>query len=328
MIIFQEPSALYGLLLVPVVIALFFYAAMKRRSALKAFGAGQGSSRTSRKREAFGTSMAVLLLVLALSRPAWNEERQNRTSTGRNVVYLLDVSRSMLAADRHPNRLENAKTAILDSLPSLAGSRVGLVLFAGSAEIRCPLTVDHDYFRMALRQADPQSVTAGGTQIAPALEKIVSKLLTYEDPSLMDVILITDGGDLVSGPDEVLSAQQLDDTGARLIVIGIGDSVGGSPILIENLEDGHTEMLQHQGRPVASKLEKTTLQNMVGGTRNGQFFDIGTAPLNLSILMDEVMKDAPKLTRDHISIQYKETFPIFLGGAFLILLLCQRWRTP
>lgn len=328
MFIFQAPTALYGLLFLPALIALFCYAAVKRRVALKAFGAGVGSGRISRKREAFGTCMAAMLIVLALSRPAWNEKRQNRTSTGRNVVYLLDVSRSMLAVDRHPNRLKNAKTAILDSLPSLAGSRVGLVLFAGSAEIRCPLTVDHDYFKMALRQADPQSVTAGGTRIAPALEKIVTKLLKYEDPSLLDIILITDGGDLVSGPDEITAAQQLDETGARLIVIGIGDPMGDSPIMIQNLENGQTEVLQHKGRPVASRLEKATLQQMVSGTRNGQFFDVGTAPLNLSFLIEEIMKEAPKLTRDHVSVQYEETFPLFLGAAFVIFLLCQRWRKP
>ena len=102
-IYFYNPGALIWLWLVPALAGLFIYAAIKRRQAIRAFGAG--AAFISRKREAIGSCTAVALLVLALARPAWDLQEQLLQESGRDVVFLLDVSRSMLAEDMHPNRL-------------------------------------------------------------------------------------------------------------------------------------------------------------------------------------------------------------------------------
>jgi len=315
---FYSPAALIWLWIVPALTGLYFYAATQRRKAVKQFGTGIRI--LSRSREAIGVCLGATLIVFSLARPAWNLKKQYLQETGRDVIFLLDVSRSMLAEDMHPNRLENAKLAILDCLETLAGDRIGLVVFAGSAEIRCPLTVDYDYFRMALRQVSPDSVTVGGTQIANALEKVINKLLKPEKAGLQDVILITDGEDMVEGLDEVEAAQKLSEAGARLIAIGIGDRTRGSRIAVENEETGTRSFLKYDHKEVWTRLHSETLHRMTSATSNGIYFEVGSGPFNLKDIYWQVMQRAERVAVDSQVVEnYEEKFHLFLLTAFGIL---------
>ncbi|MCF7816826.1 MAG: VWA domain-containing protein [Kiritimatiellales bacterium] len=322
---FYNPVALAWLWLVPAGVVLFLYAAVKRKRAVMAFGAS--GALVSRKREAFSSCAAVALVVLALARPAWDLQERQLQETGRDVIFLLDVSRSMLAEDMHPNRLENAKTAILDCVDEISGDRVGLVLFAGSAEIRCPLTVDYDYFRMALHQASPDSVTAGGTMIANAIDKTVDKLIDPEKKGLQDVILITDGEDMVEGADEVDAARKLGEAGARLIAIGIGDRSRGSRIATEDAETGETSFMKHDNREVWTKLHSETLRQMSAVVPDGTYFEVANGPFDLRHIYRQTMEHAQRTSVEkQVMESYEEKFPLFLGGAVALLLLSHRWR--
>jgi Ca-activated chloride channel family protein len=326
MIHFYNPGALIWLWLVPAMAGLFLHAAVKRKKAIKAFGAG--TAFVSRKREALGSCTAVALTLLALARPAWDLQEQQLQETGRDVIFLLDVSRSMLAEDMHPNRLEHSKTAILDCVEALSGDRVGLVLFAGSAEIRCPLTGDYDYFRMALRQASPESVAAGGTLIANALEKVADKLIDSEKPGLQDVILITDGEDMVDGSDEVEAARLLGEAGARLIAIGIGDRSHGSRISLMDEETGASSFMKHDNREIWTKLHSETLRQMSAAVSDGVYFEVANGPFDLKYIYHQVMEHARRTSVEKQVLEsYKEKFPLFLGGALIVLLLSSRWKS-
>ncbi len=324
---FYNPNMLLWLWLLPGIAGLFFYAAIKRRKAVQAFGAGVLS--ISRKREAFGDCAAVALVLLALARPAWDLEKQKLQETGRDVIFLLDVSRSMLAEDLHPNRLENAKTAILDCVDDLSGDRVGLVLFAGSAEIRCPLTMDYEYFRMALRQASPESVAVGGTMIANALEKVVHKLIDPDKAGMQDLILITDGEDMVAGNDEVEAAHLLEEAQVRLIAIGIGNRAHGSRIAVEDEASGTRSFMKHGNTEVWTKLHSETLRRMAAAVPDSLYFDVASGPFDLARIYRQVMENAERTSTDSRTLErYKEKFPLFLGGAVLALLISNRWRKP
>jgi tetratricopeptide (TPR) repeat protein/uncharacterized protein YegL len=325
MIHFYNPGALVWLWLVPALAGLFLYAAVKRKQAIEVFGGGAAA--VSRKREAFGSCAAVAFTVLALARPAWDLQEQKLQETGRDVIFLLDVSRSMLAEDMPPNRLENAKTAILDCIEALSGDRVGLVLFAGSAEIRCPLTVDYDYFRMALRQASPESVAAGGTMIANAIEKVSDKLIDTGKAGLQDVIVITDGEDMVDGTDEVEAARLLGEAGARLIAIGIGDRSRGSRISLEDEETGARSFMKHDNREVWTRLHSETLRQMSAAMSDGAYFEVANGPFDLRAIYLQVMEHAQRTSVERqVMESYEEKFHLFLGGTVLALLLCTRWK--
>lgn len=322
---FYNPSALLWLWLVPAVAGLFIYAAVKRKQAILAFGTG--AALVSRKREAFASCAAVALVVIALARPAWDLKEQQLQETGRDVIFLLDVSRSMLAEDMHPNRLENAKTAILDCIEEISGDRVGLVLFAGSAEIRCPLTVDYGYFRMALRQASPNSVAAGGTMIANAIEKTTDKLIDSGKSGLQDVVLITDGEDMVEGSDEVDAARALGEAGARLIGIGIGDRSRGSRIAMEEEEGAAPSFMKHGNTEVWTRLHSETLRQMAAAVPGGTYFEVANGPFDLRQIYRQVMEHAERTSVEkQVMESYEEKFPLFLGGAVVVLLLSNRWR--
>ena len=322
---FYNPNALLWLWLVPSVAGLFIFSAIKRKQAVRAFGAG--SLFISRKREAVGSCVAIALVVLALAQPAWDLQEQELQETGRDVVFLLDVSRSMLAEDMHPNRLENAKTAILDCVEGLSGDRVGLVLFAGSAEIRCPLTVDYDYFRMALRHATPESVAAGGTMIAHAIERTVEKLFNPENAGMQDLILITDGEDQIDGPDEIDAVKKLEEAGGRFIGIGIGDRSRGSRILMEDEESGTRSFMKHGNTEVWTKLHSETLRRMAAAVSDGIYFDVANGPFDLARIYRQVMEHARRTaTGKQVMERYEEKFHLFLGGAIVLLLVSNRWR--
>jgi uncharacterized protein YegL len=325
MIHFYNPTALIWLWLVPVAAGLFLFAAIRRKQAIKAFGAD--AAFVSRKRESIGSCMAIAFVITALARPAWDLQEQQLQETGRDVIFLLDVSRSMLADDMHPNRLENAKTAILDCVEALSGDRVGLVLFAGSAEIRCPLTIDYDYFRMAIRQASPDSVAAGGTMVANAIEKVTRKLIDSEKAGMQDLILITDGEDMIDGPDEIEAARALGEVGVRLIAIGIGDRARGSRILLENEETGVRTFMKHGNTEVWTKLHSETLRQMTAAAPGGTYFEVANGAFDLKRIYLQVMEHAKRVSQDsQIMERYEEKFHLFLGGAVAVLLVSNRWR--
>ncbi len=322
---FAHPTGLLWLWVIPLFAGLFVYSAIKRNRAIQAFGGGMQC--ISRKREALGSCTALALILMALARPAWDLKEHELQGSGRDVIFLLDVSQSMLADDLHPNRLENAKTAILDCIEELSGDRVGLVLFAGSAEIRCPLTVDYAYFRMALRQASPESVASGGTLIAHAITRTVEKLTDPQKIGLQDLILITDGEDMVEGFDEIEAVKNLDDAGVRLIAIGLGNRSLGSRIPLEEAEGGSPSFMKHGKTEVWTKLESATLRRMTAAAADGLFFDVGQGPLDLARIYRQIMEYAPKaITSNRTREHYKEKFPLFLAGAILALLASNRWR--
>jgi uncharacterized protein YegL len=322
---FYNPGALMWLWLVPAMVGLFIYAAVKRKQATLAFGTG--AAFISRKREAVTSCTAVALVILALARPAWDLQQQQLLESGRDVIFLLDVSRSMLAEDMHPNRLENAKTAILDCLDDLSGDRIALVLFAGSAEIRCPLTVDYDYFRMALRQASPDSVASGGTMIAHAIERTHGKLLDAGKSGMQDVILITDGEDLVEGLDEIEAVKLLDEAGVRLIAIGIGDHSRGSRIAMEDEETGARSFMKYGNTEVWTRLHSETLRRMVANVSEGFYFDVADGPFDLAHIYRRIMEHAHRAsTESQIVERYEEKFHLFLGSAVIIILVSNRRR--
>ncbi|MEE9369046.1 MAG: VWA domain-containing protein [Pontiella sp.] len=322
---FYNPSALIWLWMVPALAGLFIYSSVKRKQAVQAFGGG--AKFISRKREAFGSCAAVALIIIALARPAWNLQKQQLQESGRDVIFLLDVSRSMLAEDMHPNRLENAKTSILDCIEGLSGDRVGLVLFAGSAEIRCPLTLDYDYFRMALRQATPNSVTAGGTMIGHAVERTVDKLIDPAKAGMQDLILITDGEDMIDGPDEIEAVQLLDDAGVRLIAIGLGDRSRGSRIALEDEETGARTFMKDGNTEVWTKLHSETLRRMAAASTDGIYFDVANGPFELARIYRQVMEHAQRTsTNSHVMERYEEKFYLLIGTALVVLFASNRWR--
>ena len=320
---FENPQMLGWLWLVPAAAFLFRKGAKRRRRELAAFGVRRPPA--FRRREAFGVCAALAFTVLALARPGWGWREVASSGGGRDLVFLLDVSRSMLADDLFPNRLECAKTAIADCLDDLDGDRVALVLFAGSAEIRCPLTTDYEFFRMTLRQASPESVSVGGTRLDEALAKVAEKLLDRRRAGRQTVFLITDGEDHAPQAGELAAARKIAEAGAQLVCIGIGDRRQGARIVVEGKE-GRKTYLTHDHREVWSRLHSETLRRLAEAVPGGVYYEIGTGPLDLRPICRQIFSASGRAAAAGLLRRPKERFQWFIAAAVGVLFLTYPWR--
>lgn len=176
--------------------------------------------------------LAVIAMVLALARPRWDFHWSEVKHRGSDLIVVLDLSRSMMATDVKPNRLEKAKRAIRDLLSAVQGDRIGLVLFSGVAFIQCPLTYDKGSFDLFLDQVSVDLLPVQGTEIAQALE-LAEKAFEQGSETgsrAKTVILISDGED--HGENAYGKAKTLAEKGVRIFSLGMGSE--GSPIPSDN----------------------------------------------------------------------------------------------
>jgi len=263
--IFHQPMMLLLLLLVPVFVAVFRLRIVRQRKDMERFGEGA----KDRRSEHFSMEpwrlgllvMATIMIIVALTRPAIHPHPQMIPRDGRDVVFLLDVSKSMLAEDRLPNRLLSAKSAIAECVQSLDDHRVGLVVFAGSSSIVCPLTMDTDFFMNSLEKVGPESVAHGGTRIGDALLKVCDKLFSETDQGYKDIVLISDGGDQSDGLKKAV--EQLNEKEVRLIAIGVGDQKQGSRIPVSGSQQGPSDYMTYKNQEVWSRLDGAQLSGLV-----------------------------------------------------------------
>ncbi|MBL8879913.1 MAG: VWA domain-containing protein [Phycisphaerales bacterium] len=266
---------------------LIVYAAWRRRAALRAFASANLLSRlapgVSVWRVALKTALwcgAISALTIALAGPRWGEREQQVFRRGIDVFVLLDVSKSMLARDIAPNRLERAKISLRDDLlPELGGDRIGLITFAGVPVLKCPLTNDYGFFRLVLDEVNTDSVPRGGSLIGDAIRSLKDKINDKLDTHRV-VLLITDGDDHLSYPIE--AARELWDTlKIPVIAVALGDDSEGARVPVKT-DRGET-YLEYQGETVVSKADFATLRRVAEASDpSGQgFIAVGTKNFDL-----------------------------------------------
>lgn len=315
---------LHLLWLLPLLLVVWAIAAQQRRRALERFASpsllADLNSRQLPGRRLWKQVlifMALLSIIFGLARPAWNPQPQMVHREGRDVVFIVDVSRSMLAEDLAPNRLERAKLAIRDCLEGLDGDRVGLIAFAGSSVVKCPLTLDYGFFRMMLEDIGPQDISRGGTLIGDALRKALNEVFDGQEKEFRDIILITDGDDQESFPVE--AAQQVSEAGIRIIAIGLGDETQGQRIPVTD-EQGRRSFLTYQGQEVWTKLNADTLREVAASTPDGKYLNVATGTFDLKTIYQEFVASAKKKSLEAARVMlYEEKFRVFLLMALTFL---------
>lgn len=213
--------------------------------------------------------LAVAGMGLALARPQWGEQVETSHLFGQVVIFLLDCSRSMLASDVSPNRLQRAKLAILDFVQRQGHGRVGLVAFSGQAFLQCPLTFDYVAFQDALMMVDDRTIPVPGTDIGRALNEGFHSLDKNERQKLL--VLLTDGEDLEKGGVRV--AESLAQRGVVVFTIGVGTPAGAEIQMLN--EHGRPELVRDpKGEVVRSRLDETTLRTIAQAT-HGAYYPLG-----------------------------------------------------
>lgn len=282
---FAEPVWLWLAFLGPVVVvALQRYSALMRRKQLAHIAVAEivrelTRSHSPARRVVKETmlALAVCFIGLALARPQWGEQKERETQLrGEDIVFALDCSRSMLAADVSPNRLQRAKLAIMEFVRSHADGRVGLVAFAGQAFLQCPLTPDHDAFRDALNAMDERTIPVAGTDIGRALDEAYNAM-DKKAPRKV-IVLITDGEDLEKGG--VKKSESLATNGVVVFTIGVG-TPAGAEIQTLNEQGQPTLVRDSQGATVRSRLDEETLRSVAAATK-GAYHPLGALGEGLS----------------------------------------------
>ena len=281
---FSEPRWLWLVAVAPVLLALLHrHAATARREQLARMASPHlVAELTTSHNPARRRFKNILLLAsfaiagLALARPQWGSLESGNAFVGEDVVFVLDCSLSMATSDVLPSRMQRAKFAMLDFVRRQSHGRVGLVAFAGSAFIQCPLTFDADAFEETLMSIDEKTIPIPGTEIGKALDEACRAM--DKNARRKMVVLVTDGEDLHEsyrgGDTGIAAAKRLATNGVVVFTIGVG-TAAGKEIQILNAA-GQPELVRDgKGEIVRSQLDETTLREIAEAT-GGSYYPLGT----------------------------------------------------
>jgi Ca-activated chloride channel family protein len=274
---FAEPRWLWLAVLAPLALAVLQrYSAWARRKQLAQIAAPHFVKELTRSVSPVRRALKQVLLILAaagvglaLARPQWGEQTEVSHLFGQDTLFILDCSRSMLASDVTPSRLQRAKLAILDYVQRRGHGRVGLVAFAGEAFLQCPLTYDYGAFQDALMAIDDRTIPVPGTDVGRALDEAIHAMDKTQRPKLL--VLLTDGEDLEQGG--VRTAEALGKEGVVVFAVGVGTPAGGEIQMVN--EQGKTELVRDsRGEVVRSRLDEPTLR-AIAQTTHGAYYPLG-----------------------------------------------------
>jgi Ca-activated chloride channel family protein len=316
----HDPASLAALVLVPALALFLVWSLRRRRQALATFVAtgllpAVTPDLDPRRRtlRAVLLCLAVLAIVLATAGPMWGFRWQQVQRQGIDLIVAIDTSRSMLATDVKPNRLARAKLAVQDLLAQLGGDRVGLVAFAGTAFLQCPLTLDFGAFSQSLEAIEAGIIPRGGTSLAAAIE---TSLAGFEGRQAehQALVIITDGEDLGGNLDEAI--KQATERGVKIYTVGIGTAEGELIPL-----EGGGFVKDRKGQVVKSRLDETTLQKIANDTGGAYLHATDTAFGLAELYRDYIATMEKRELASTLERRFEHRFQWPLVIAFLLLLL-------
>jgi Ca-activated chloride channel family protein len=261
-------------------------------------------------------ALALIPLFLVLLHPSWNKKEEIVIQEGRDLFIALDISRSMLAQDILPSRLEFAKSQICSLVNMLHSDRIGLILFSGSSFVQCPLTSDKAAFRMFLDQIDVDTIASGATALDQALAQAINAFKQSGTQKNKLLVIFTDGEDF-SHNLAVLKQEALNER-LTIFTVGIG-TIQGAPIPTFDLQAKQSGHLRDaKGAVVISHLNEPVLQALaqdVGGT----YFKLDKSSNNLDQLINLIQKREKEKIEERTFSQLIEQYPIFLVVSFILL---------
>lgn len=287
---FGSLNYLFLLWIIPVLIVFYLYAFRKRDKLLTLFCGNKlvGKLVPYFKRGRRGVKASLILLgitfgIVALTQPQWGFHWEEIKRVGVDIIVAIDVSESMLAADVKPNRLERAKREVYDLIEMLEGDRIGLIAFAGTSFVQCPLTLDYGACKMFLDYIDTDLIPVPGTALADVIRTAIKSFSQRERKSKA-LILITDGEDHEGEPLD--AAKEAKKEGIKIFPIGVGQE-GGAPIPLKDGSGGFKK--DRQGDMIITHLDETTLQKIALET-GGSYVRSVTGDMDLDKIYKEGIK--------------------------------------
>jgi Ca-activated chloride channel family protein len=317
-----NPEYLFALLIIPALIAFFWYSRIQRRKALAQFGQKEILSvlmpniSTVRPVIKFIVLLfALASIIIAIARPQFGSKLKTVKREGIELILALDVSNSMLAEDIQPNRLERSKRAISQLVDKLSDDKIGLIVFAGEAYTQLPITSDYVSAKLFLNSISPQIVPTQGTAIGAAIDLGI-KSFSPQFAGSKVIIVITDGEN--HEDDAIGAATNAASHGIVVHTLGMGLPNGALIPDFSNGQKGYRK--DNKGNTIVTKLDEPMLQNIARAGK-GFYIRANNTQVGLNTLFNEVNKMEKTEMESQIYADYDDKFQYFIGlGLFLILL--------
>jgi len=322
---FAGPEYLYLLLLIPGLCIFWIVTNLSRTRALARFGSpdlmekiGLGLSRRKRILKRAIISAGLFLAILSLARPQWGARITRIEQKGLDIVIAIDTSKSMLAQDIKPSRMEKAKYELSKLIDLLQGDRLGVVAFAGTAFTLCPLTLDYAAAQLFLESITTDIVPDPGTCLADAIQAALENF-NPEERKYKVILLLTDGEDHCQemGRDPVKAAEEAKKQGAVIYTVGIGSS-SGSPIPLTD-ESGNLAYKRDQnGAYIETRLDEDTLKQIALATEGKYYHSVG-GELEVEKFYQQIKQLEKKKLGEQLQVEYEDRFQYFLAAAMILL---------
>lgn len=260
--------------------------------------------------------LSLYLLVVSAARPLGKPIEQEQELAGIDIMLVLDVSSSMFAIDLQPNRMEVVRRGVKDFVASLAGDRVGMIVFAGIDFVQCPLTNDYEALDLIIDGINAGMMPKEGTALGNAIKSAVARIEEKAEKSKV-MILITDGESL-EGMNPIEAAKLAKEKGIRIYAIGVGTYEGGRIPVGQDVW-GRTVWKAYNGQVVVSKLEDAVLKQIAGIT-DGKYYRV-TDRGAFAAINEDIKKMEDNKTKIKKNIQYEENYTVYLWWGILLFVL-------
>jgi Ca-activated chloride channel family protein len=258
--------------------------------------------------------IALALLIIAIARPQFGSKLEQIKREGIEMIIALDVSRSMMAEDVKPNRIERAKQAITELINRMKDDKIGMIIFAGDAYTQLPITADYISAKMFLLNISPEVVSKQGTAIASAIE-LGTKSFTQDTKASKVIVIISDGEDHIGDP--VKAAQEAAEKGIKVFTIGMGSPTGSPiPLSISGIQSGFLK--DRNGDIVISRMDPITLSK-IAETGGGEFFSASTSNVGLDRLYNKLNKLNKSEIETRVYSEYDDQFQYLIIASLLLL---------
>ena len=322
MYLFDNPSYLYLTLIIPIVIIINWFYMAWRNKIQKYFSNNKLLDQISPNRSNFKLNLklvlelfVILFLCIALANPKIGTELKSINREGVDIVFAIDVSKSMLAEDVAPNRLTRSKRIISEIINSLSSDRVGIVAYAAQAIPQVPLTTDFASVKNFLQIIDTDMLSSQGTSIDSALNLSVNFFDQNSDTNRV-LILISDGEDHDDIPDSIIKL--ISENNINLITIGIGQEAGTTiPIKIDGTVDSYKKDIN--GDVVITKRNSDFLLKIASSSK-GEYIDGNSTEDALELVKTKLDKIDKSEFESSEFVEYKQQFQIFILLSLLFII--------
>lgn len=319
----EEPKYFYLFFGVGALLLLYVLVVLWKRRKQKQFADLDLLDQLSPQRSVFKPALKMLmvalglsLLIIALVNPKMGTQLKTVKRQGVDIVFAIDVSKSMLAEDIAPNRLEKSKQIVSKIIEELGSDRVGIIIYAGNAYPLLPITTDHGAARMFLQNAHPDMVSSQGTAINEALE-LAKTFFDDDTQTNRFLFVISDGEDHEENSSE--TAKELVDLGIKTYTIGIGTNKG-SPIPVKRNDKFVGYKKDRDDEVVITKLNVETLKD-IAEKGDGSYIYGNRTSSTIEYVEELLLKADKKEFETKQFADYKDQFQWFVGFGLLFLLL-------